>query len=715
MDFQENAEDLDDLDNAQEGGTGAFRAGNLQTNSGPRVSTSTASTPLGDSQLTALDNHSNTSSSDLPTVTGPDVSPSRANGNALGDENDSVHEELAPVAPMRKLLLSPARRHHQQEQEQICSEVQLLSWGQNSYSELGLGDTSRRSAPEVVKFLKERNLEAKQVVAGNEHTAILTRSGAVYSVGYNDSGQCGVGHTNRVSSFQEVEALRDKDIVSLCSANGCEHILAITSQGLVYSFGYNSRGQLGHGTTTHVSRPRLVEALATRRVVTISCSYHHTILSTSDDEVFAMGRNDCGQLGVGDTTDRNVPVQLTSLPRGVVLSLAAGQYHSVISIDGLGVFSCGKNDNGQLGMSMTTVESQSLPVHVLAPLGPAAPVRPYTPNAPLVNSHQNANANPLQVIHLSCGYYHTVALTADGAVYTWGRGDHGQLGIGTRTNHPQPQRVQNIPENIISAACGAYHTLLLSENGQVYAFGRNNHHQLGCTENETCASPIRVSTLAKYHVTQIAAGFYHSLCLTGPPDHSSQPPVSTLSFDLRRMINNPARADVTFIVEDRPLYAHRVIIMARCEPFEVMLAGPMREANQREIHLRDQQYHVILALLEFLYTDEVQALTDGVDLNFALDLLAVADQFLVDRLKSLCEIAIQKSISIENVSMMFKTADQRQALSLRRRCFDFILKNFGEVIGTKGFVQLPRNLLADVLASAHERGVTIRPSHGTLF
>ena len=71
----------------------------------------------------------------------------------------------------------------------------------------------------------------------------------------------------------------------------------------------------------------------------------------------------------------------------------------------------------------------------------------------------------------------------------------------------------------------------------------------------------------------------------------------------------------------------------------------------------------------FLYTDEVEALHahtghgggggggggGGMDLEFALDLLAVADQFLVDALKRLCEGAIQKSISVENVSPVRKT------------------------------------------------------------
>jgi hypothetical protein len=78
-------------------------------------------------------------------------------------------------------------------------------------------------------------------------------------------------------------------------------------------------------------------------------------------------------------------------------------------------------------------------------------------------------------------------------------------------------------------------------------------------------------------------------------------------------VNNPARSDVTFIVENRPIYAHRCILMARCDPLECMLQGwsgdaTMREATEREIQLHDLRYDVVLALLEFLYTDNVEGL-----------------------------------------------------------------------------------------------------------
>ena len=83
-----------------------------------------------------------------------------------------------------------------------------------------------------------------QVVAGNEHTAVLCANGDIFTCGYNDSGQCGIGSTARVPQFQMVQFLCGKGVVRLFSGNGCEHFAALTEDGTIYTCGYNSRGQV---------------------------------------------------------------------------------------------------------------------------------------------------------------------------------------------------------------------------------------------------------------------------------------------------------------------------------------------------------------------------------------------------------------------------------------------------------------------------------------
>jgi hypothetical protein len=121
-------------------------------------------------------------------------------------------------------------------------------------------------------------------------------------------------------------------------------------------------------------------------------------------------------------------------------------------------------------------------------------------------------------------------------------------------------------------------------------------------------------------VCQIAAGFYHSIVLANPIIRNP------LVEDFRSLLNNPELSDVTFIVEGKKLFAHRCILMARCEPLDRMLNGNMREAYDLSIPIEDTSYQCFYSLLEYLYTEQVEALTNyEVEVNFALDLLSLAD------------------------------------------------------------------------------------------
>lgn len=96
-----------------------------------------------------------------------------------------------------------------------------------------------------------------------------------------------------------------------------------------------------------------------------------------------------------------------------------------------------------------------------------------------------------------------------------------------------------------------------------------------------------------------------------------------------------------------------------------------------------------------------------VELGFALDLLSLADQYLVDSLKRKVEAAIQHSITVANVSLVLAAANTRQAVDLKKRCLDFIFSNFKSVIVLKNFVELPTALLQEVLLEAANRGVSV--------
>ena len=80
--------------------------------------------------------------------------------------------------------------------------------------------------------------------AGNEHSLFVTQEGKLYTAGYNDNGQCGMGSNQQVRYPTAVPALEGEEIAQVHVYNGCEHSLAVTRDGKIFSFGYNYRGQV---------------------------------------------------------------------------------------------------------------------------------------------------------------------------------------------------------------------------------------------------------------------------------------------------------------------------------------------------------------------------------------------------------------------------------------------------------------------------------------
>ena len=104
------------------------------------------------------------------------------------------------------------------------------------------------------------------------------------------------------------------------------------ANGQLYTVGLNVHGQLGIGSTTNVEEPTLVGELAGKRVVDAACSYFHTAIVTDSGELYACGCNDYGQLGSGGGNDQLVPRPVGYFSRHPVLAVACGQHFTVASL-----------------------------------------------------------------------------------------------------------------------------------------------------------------------------------------------------------------------------------------------------------------------------------------------------------------------------------------------------------------------------------------------
>ncbi|KAG2937663.1 hypothetical protein PC115_g4078 [Phytophthora cactorum] len=361
---------------------------------------------------------------------------------------------------------------------------ELYSCGQNSYGELGTGDDIERHQLTSVALCGWDDI--RQVVSGNETLAVLTNDGVLLTCGLNKSGQCGQGHFDeRVMMLRPVQSLRSQRVKFIAASNGCEHMIALTDSGLAYSWGYNDRGQLGHeNLTTKIHAPKLIESLKDKKLRYASVSYHHSAVITDSGELYTFGMNDCGQLGLDHTQHQSAPQLVKSLEGTEVSMVACGLYHTIICTAAGGLYSCGKNDYGQLALG----HNRQIKLATLVSL----------PNE--------------MVCFVSCGYYHSVVVTTGGRTFSFGRNDYGQLGIGNKVHQNVPNVVAlSANTRMVRATCGCYHTVLLSEQGQVFVFGRNNKGQLGNRGSADALLPVPLKVRPEKNsrrCVDVAAGFY---------------------------------------------------------------------------------------------------------------------------------------------------------------------------------------------------------------
>jgi alpha-tubulin suppressor-like RCC1 family protein len=318
---------------------------------------------------------------------------------------------------------------------------------------------------------------------------------------------------------------------AIAVAGGAYHSVAVQANGSVQAWGDNGQGQLGNGSTTSSTVPVTVTGLA-GQVVDVAVGAYHTVALLADGTVQAWGNNSFGQLGNGTTTASSQPVTVTGLG-GTVTAIAAGAYHTLALMADGTVKAWGDNSEGQLGNGSTV--SSSIPVTVTG-LG-AQPVAiaadganslallasgavqawGYNNYGQLGNGSTVDSATPVTVtglggaaVAIANGYYHTLALMADGTVKAWGYNYYGQLGNGGTNSSLTPVTVTGL-DGVAAISAGANHSLAMKADGSVQTWGLNTSGQLGNGSVSNSALPVTVSGLT--NASAVGAGITHSLAL----------------------------------------------------------------------------------------------------------------------------------------------------------------------------------------------------------
>ncbi|CAO3667586.1 hypothetical protein G6F70_002886 [Rhizopus microsporus] len=218
-------------------------------------------------------------------------------------------------------------------------------------------------------------------------------------------------------------------------------------------------GELGLGDdVTSVTRLTLIEALKDEDIVDVQSSYMHSLALTKNGKIWSWGGNEFGALGREGIESIPQPISHISIKYTKFSKIACGYTYSMAI-----------SSKGQLYSWGTFTSSQGVFGYF-----PGTDIQRY-PRIVGALAHETC-------VEIAVGKHHCICLTSDGSVYSWGCGEYWQLGRKVSEKNMlseslTPQRLSL--KDIISIACGAFHSLALDHQGQLYTWGQNNYGQCG--------------------------------------------------------------------------------------------------------------------------------------------------------------------------------------------------------------------------------------------
>ena len=254
----------------------------------------------------------------------------------------------------------------------------------------------------------------------------------------------------------------------------------------IYGWGKNTFGELGINSTVNMFIPTPINSFQSQIITSITSGGKNTIILNNEGKVFVSGGNLFGLLGDINQDKPNLNnehyqktfklMKIFINKNEIITQIACAEFHVLALNKNGNVYAWGGNLYNKLGQSSGIIGQPVL----------------------IESLYQK------KIISISCGDYHSCALTDNGELYSWGGGkqyNKGQCGHGTIKEIESPEKVEFFIKNklkISKICCGGYHTIVLCNNGDIYSFGKGCYGQLGYGESEDSAIPKLVKFSQKY-------------------------------------------------------------------------------------------------------------------------------------------------------------------------------------------------------------------------
>ena len=434
----------------------------------------------------------------------------------LGNTTDQLVPVQVGTATWRSVAAGP--RHT----VGVRRDGTLWAWGQNGSGQLGDGTTVGQTSPIQIGT----DTTWRSVTAQELQTLALRRNGTLWAWGDNFFGQLGLGILANTKQLTPVQV----GTATWQSVSTCYHqTAAVRRDGTLWTWGQNSSGQLGDGTTYSSDVPHQIGTATTWRTATVGQTWMLGI--QTDGSLWGWGSNG-GLLGDNTTTQHLVPTR--SGTGTTWQAVVSGSGHTVaVQTDG-SLWAWGAGGNGQIGSSLLILYSQFAPIPLPSPatwqsiaVGANYMVG-LRPDGTLWSwgdsfGGQLGNAppggyqfRPVQVgtdtwQQVAAGGNHTVAVRTDGSLWAWGSNQYGQLGVGASvTNQFTPLQV-GTDTNWQSVSAGLSHTVAVRTDGTLWAWGLNADGQLGDGTTTARIRPVRIGSGTTWQ--SVAAGSNYSLAV----------------------------------------------------------------------------------------------------------------------------------------------------------------------------------------------------------
>ncbi|KAI8090984.1 regulator of chromosome condensation 1/beta-lactamase-inhibitor protein II [Gilbertella persicaria] len=343
----------------------------------------------------------------------------------------------------------------------ITSQGKLWTWGCND--QRALGRSGEEYEPARVEGMD--NVKIVKVACCDSVTMALSEEGILYCWGTYRCAEGPLGFS-RNKAVQETPAVFEPfaKVQIADIAAGTDHCLALTRDGRVFVWGNGQQFQLGRRIMErHLINGLRPEALNLKSIKLIGTGSYHSFAVSHDNTLYVWGLNNFQQCGLVDSEETNEPAPnvitkptvVTALEgKGTIKDVQGGEHHSLVLMEDGTIYAFGRADSDQLGLPADLIDK----------------VQTKEEGAE-VSNFKRAVGLPTRipslkdVVSISTGTNHSIAVTSDGKAYTWGFGECYALGNGSSDDEPIPteltgQKLEG--HKVVRVSAGAQHSMILA-------------------------------------------------------------------------------------------------------------------------------------------------------------------------------------------------------------------------------------------------------------